>query len=382
MQTYDVIVAGLGAMGSAAAYALAGRGMRVLGLDRFTPPHPWGSSHGESRIIREAYFEHPSYVPLVQRAYRAWEALEAESGHPLLVRTGAVMIGDPESELIRGATRSAEQHELPHERLSAAELRARFPLFTPGERDVGVYEPRAGALRVEACIEALLDGARRRGAELRFGESLQEWTADDEGVRVTTSAGQHQAETLVLAIGAWLPELVPELPLQVERQVMFWFQPSGSAERFRPDNFPVFLWELASDRMFYGLPDLGSGIKVARHHGGENTTTHTVRREVSEADEAEVHEFLSVHLPAVDGTLLRSSVCLYTNTPDGHFLIDRHLDSPAVWLVSPCSGHGFKFAPAVGDGLAEGIATGSVPRELAAFGVERLLGADRHRHRP
>ncbi|HEV2132522.1 MAG TPA: N-methyl-L-tryptophan oxidase [Longimicrobiaceae bacterium] len=371
-QRYDVIIAGLGAMGSAAAFHLARRGLRVLGLDRHTPPHELGSSHGESRVIREAYFEHPAYVPLVQRAYELWAELEEQTGQELLRITGALMLGAPESEVVAGALRSAQLHDLPHERLTAEEVRRRFPVLHPSPDQVGVYEPRAGVLFPEACVQAHLDAARAQGAALRFEEPLTRWRYVDEGVEVLTPWERYQAEALVLAVGAWLPGLMPWLPLEVERQVLHWLRPTRDVDAFTPERCPVFLWQTASGPVFYGIPDLGGGVKAALHHSGARSPLERVRREVGEEDVTEVRGLLERYVPAAAGEFLRSSVCLYTNTPDGHFLIDRHPKHSAVWLVSPCSGHGFKFSSAIGELLAQRITEGTARLDTPLFGLERL----------
>jgi sarcosine oxidase len=351
----DVLVAGLGAMGSAVAYHLARRGARVVGIDRYAPPHDRGSTHGESRIIREAYYEGPEYVPLVQRAYELWEELERDMGRSLLTRTGALMLGAPESELIRGSRRSAEEHGIPHELLDREALARRFPIFSPGPETVGLLEARGGVLDPEACVRAHLDAARAHGAVLRTGEPMIAWSADAHGVAVLTSRGRLHADHLVLAVGPWLPELVPGLPLEVERQVMLWFEPRVHPEAFAPGWCPVFLWETDPDHLYYGFPDLGSGVKVARHHGGETGRVDELEEEVLEEDVEQLRGFLRRHLPAADGRLLRGAVCRYTNTPDHHFLLARHPDHPRVHLVSPCSGHGFKFASAIGERTAEEV---------------------------
>lgn len=368
----DVVVAGLGAMGSATAMHLARRGLRVVGLDQYVPPHEHGSSHGESRIIREAYFEGPAYVPLVRRAFDLWRDLETHTGRTLLYTTGAVSLGAPESELIQGTLRSASEHRIPFETWGAEEVRRRFPVLQPPDATVGVYEPQAGVLLPEACIQAHLDAARESGATLRFGEGLRDWRHTDHGVEVTTSQGRLQADALVLAVGAWLTRLVPTLPLEVERQVMFWFRPRSDTAAFASNRFPVFLWETAPTVVFYGIPDLGEGVKAARHHGGETVDVDRVDRSASDADAAAVREFLGRYIPAASGTLLHSRVCLYTNAPDRHFLVDRHPASPAVWVVSPCSGHGFKFSSVIGERVAEWVTGGAVPPDMSPFAVERL----------
>lgn len=368
----DVLVAGLGAMGSAVAYHLARRGVRVLGIDRFTPPHPHGSSHGETRIIREAYHEHPAYVPLVQRAYQLWEALEAEAGRPLLRRTGALMLGASDSALVLGAAHSAQLHHRPFERLDADQIGRRFPVMRPDPEAVAVYEPGAGILDPEGCVAAHLQAATAHGARLRFDEEVQRWAEDGRGVEVTTTRGRFRAGALVLCVGPWLPELVPRLGLQVERQVMFWFRPQAEPERFLPGQFPAFLWEAGPELMFYGVPDVGGGVKVARHHGGQISDLDSLDRDVREADVAQVRGFLERHIPAASGTLLRGAVCRYTNTADSHFLIDRHPDGSATWVVSPCSGHGFKFASVIGEVLADLATDGETDHPVEMFGLDRF----------
>jgi sarcosine oxidase len=353
--TYDVVIAGLGAMGSATAAELARRGVGVLGLDRYAPPHSLGSSHGETRIIREAYFEHPQYVPMVQRAYELWRALEKSSGARLLLETGGLMIGRPDSALIEGARRSAEMHRLPHSMLSAAEVRARFPALHPEQDMVAVLEPRAGVLFPEACISAHLGQAVRHGAVLRFDEPVLRWESDGDLVRVFTSHGDYRARQMIVSAGAWVGSLLPglELPFWIERQVLHWFDPVGDPDTFAPTRCPIHLWQFDEGRFFYGFPDLGTGVKAAFHHAGVATTVDEVHRDVAVADVDAVRSALRRFVPAADGPARASVVCLYTNTPDEHFLIDRHPGQPRVLVASPCSGHGFKFAPVVAEILAD-----------------------------
>jgi sarcosine oxidase len=365
-ETYDVIVAGLGAMGSAAAHQLARRGRRVLGLDRFAPPHAFGSSHGQTRIIREAYFEHPLYVPLVQRAYAAWEALERESGAKLMLRTGGLMIGRPDSVVVTGARRSADEHRLRYEVLDAHEIRRRFPVLRPDDDMIAVWEPRAGILFPERCIEAQLTMARRHGAELHDDEPVKRWESSGAGVRVITARGAYEAETLVLAAGSWTPSLVPELPLTVERQTLFWFTPRDAAP-FAPERCPIHLWEHEPGRYIYGFPDLGDGVKVARHHEGVETDPEVVDRVVRDHEVAAIRAMVARYLPDADGALRSSAVCLYTNMPDEHFLVDRHPAHPQAIVVSACSGHGFKFASALGEVIADLAIDGRTNFDLAPF---------------
>lgn len=372
--TCDVFIAGLGAMGGAAAWQLASRGQRVIACDRFHPPHTFGSSTGQSRIIREAYWESPVYVPIVRRAYELWERLERDTGQALLRRTGGLVIGPEEGALVSGAIRSARAHDVPFEQLSAAEVRQRHPALQPDDSLVGVLEPRAGVLAPEAAIAAMLAEAARLGAELRFEEPVLEWEPAEGGVRVRTTAGVVTAGRLILATGAWMDSALPgvRLPLTVQRQVMCWLPVPPGNEAFGPDRLPVWLWETAGGAMWYGFPDLGEGAKVARHQAGEPTTADGVEREVGERDLRPLREFVASALPDLTGPVHHARVCLYTNTPDEHFLLDRHPECPAVILASPCSGHGFKFATAIGEILADLAMDRTPATDLAPFALGRF----------
>jgi sarcosine oxidase len=366
---WDVAVVGLGAMGSAAAHHLAARGLRVLGLDRHAPPHALGSSHGRTRIIREAYFEHPLYVPLVRRAYDLWAALERESGRSLLRITGGLNLGRPDGVLVAGARRSVEEHGLQHGVLDAAEVRARYPALQPEDGMVALWEPRAGILDPEACVAAHLQAAAANGASLRHDEPVLRWSADGDGVTVVTAGAEHRARRVILAAGAWIRSLLPDLhlPLTVERQVQFWFSVRERPDAFAPERCPVHLWELDGDRYFYGFPDLGHGVKLAMHHGGDVTDPDRVRRDVGDDEVAALRTLIRRYVPAADGPLRDASVCLYTNTPDGHFWIDAHPTHPRVLVASACSGHGFKFASAIGEILADLVTRGETAFDLAPF---------------
>jgi sarcosine oxidase len=358
--SFDVIIVGLGAMGSAAVYHLARRGQRVLGLDRFAPPHTLGSSHGQTRIIREAYFEHPSYVPIIQRAYALWQKLEQESGKQLLMQTGGLMIGPPSGELVTGAEYSARRHRLPYERISADEVRRRHPALQPSEDMVAIWDPRAGILLPEACIESHLDLARKHGAALHFDEPAISWEGDGVGVSVTTETGQYRADRLLLSAGAWMPQMLSSLnlPLEIERQVLLWFEPASNPDRLSPERCPIYVWDYGQERHFYGFPYLGKGVKVARMHQGETTNPDSIRREVSKDDEEPVRNLLRRFMPDANGALRDSQVCMFTNTPDLNFLIDFHPQHQQALIASPCSGHGFKFASAIGEILADMLTKG------------------------
>jgi len=357
MKSFEVILVGLGAVGSATAYHLAQRGHKVMGFDQFRPPHTLGSSHGRTRIIREAYFEHPSYVPLIQRAYTLWSELAEASNRRLLLPTGGLMIGVPESRIVTGAIRSATEHRLPCRALAMEELRRVYPALHPRSDMVAVWESRAGMLFPEACIEAHLALAGRLGADLRLDTRVRQWEARAGEVEVWTEHSRFRGTHLVLCAGAWIGSLLPQHSglFTVERQVQAWFEPKQAAASFQPGSCPIHIWEHKPGRYFYGFPDLGEGVKVAIHHEGERTRADALDREVRDRDLEALRSLVHAYLPDADGRLLSSAVCMYTNTPDEHFLIDRVPGTETVWIASPCSGHGFKFASAVGELLADRI---------------------------
>ncbi len=370
-KTYDVIVVGVGGMGSAACYHLARRGVRVLGIEQFEIPHERGSSHGHSRVIRKAYFEDPRYVPLLHRAYELWRELEAESGEKLLHITGGINIGPPEHACIRGVRESVRLHQLSHEVLDAAEIRRRFPALRPGDGVIGIHEMDAGYLLPERCVMSHVAGARRHGAEIVTGlrVSAIEWTAGE--VRVATADGTVSAEKLVVTAGAWLPAVLPiGLPLRVERQVQLWFQPRDGAI-FGAGRMPVFIYFLA-DRSYYGIPAFDErGVKICRHHGGATVTPESVDRVVSRADKDDVRGFARTYVAPVDGPG-EGKVCVYTNTPDENFIIGVSPVSERVIVAGGFSGHGFKFASVVGEVLGELVTTGRATMDVGMFSVGRF----------
>lgn len=370
---YDIILAGLGAVGSSTAVHLSGRGLRVLGLDRFHPPHTMGSSHGGSRVIRETAFEHPRYVPLARRAYENWQRLEAATQIALLHVSGVLYVGPPDSGLVAGTLASARQHGINHEVLDAAALARRYPALHDLSAAIGVFEPGAGWLDPEGAVAAALHYAAARGIELRFDEPVMRWEADGEGVRVTTARGTYAAGRLLLCAGAWMPELLGAAGrgLSVERQVQHWFEPVSPAGRA----LPVFIRQ-TGEAVFYAVPPAAradGAIKVAVHHDGAPTTPETVQREVGPEEVAATRRLLARYVPALAGAHRASVVCLYTNSADGQFVIDRHPDHRSVVVASPCSGFGFKFASAVGEILAGMLLDQTVPAlDLAPFRIGRL----------
>jgi len=366
---HDAIVAGLGAHGSAAAYHLAKRGQSVLGFDRFARGHTLASFGGLSRIIRLSYYEHPSYVPLLKHAWDLWRALERDSGETLLTQTGGLYLGPPDGELVSGSLTSARTHSLEHEVLDNAELRRRYPVFDIDPDWIGVLDAQAGWLAPERSVETHLRQAERHGATLRFADPIERWELAGDGVNVTTSAGSYRARRLVIAAGSWLPRLLPQLAphLWVERNVLFWFEPRGQLEAFA--TLPVYIVE-DTDRLYYGFPyDPGNGLKMAGLHFGDRVDPDTVDREASAADEERVRAWLRRRMPLANGERRRAQVCMYTNSPDGHFIIDR--EGPVTY-ASACSGHGFKFAGAVGEILAELTISGRTSIDIGFLSAARL----------
>lgn len=377
--SHDVIVIGLGGMGSAAAYHLACRGARVLGLDRLRPPHDRGSSHGRSRIIRRAYMEGPAYVPLLRRAYELWDEIEAQTGRTLLRITGGLMLGPEDSQAVAGSVASAREHGLDHELLDAAGIRRRFPPLRPDDATMGVFEPLAGVLDPEAAVSAYLQAAVSAGAEVRTGEVVESWESHGDGYRVKTRGGAFEAGALVLAPGPWAPDLLGDVgrSLVPTREVMHWLAPTGSLDPFLPGRFPVFIWEPAEGAVFYGFPALDGaqgGVKAAIHHGGGPTDAESVPRQVTDADVRAMRLCLSRWVPELDGRHLAGAVCLYTNTPDHHFLLGKHPEADGVALVAGLSGHGFKFASVVGEILTDLALTGATAMPIGPFDPGRQMG--------
>jgi sarcosine oxidase len=367
-------------MGSATAHELARRGRRVLGIEAFTPGHELGSSGGLSRIIRLAYFEHPSYVPLLRAAWAGWHELEEMSGQDLILETGGLYAGQRGSDVLDGAINSARMHELPHELLDADEVNRRFPAFRLDDDMQALHEPLAGLLYPERCIKAQLKLARAAGAELHFEERVQRWSGDAAGpLQIVTDKGTYEAERLVLAAGAWLPTLIPDLhlPLEIERNVLFWFEPGAAkADILGPDRMPVYIIELDEDHAFYGFPALpDQGLKVARHHGGYPVTPDTIDRQATARDEEPVRAFVDRYMPGDAGRRTDSRVCMYTNTPDRNFIIDFHPANPRVVIASPCSGHGFKFSNAIGMIAADLATEGGTEFDIGFLSLGRFAAA-------
>jgi sarcosine oxidase len=372
---FEVIVVGVGGMGSAACYHLARRGVRTLGLERYGIPHPFGSSHGETRIIRLAYSEHPDYVVLLRRAFTLWRELETVADERLLHVTGSIDAGAPGSWVFEGSVRSCIEHGLDHEILDGAELYRRYPGYRFSDDTMACFQPDGGFLLPERCIVAHAEAALAAGAEVHGHEPVIGWEPDGSGVAVRTERATYRADRLVLSAGAWMGQLAAPLAPVVapERQVLGWFQPLDPA-LFGPARFPVFNVEVDSGR-FYGVPIFGiPGVKLGRyHHRGQLGVPEQLRaEEPGPEDELVLRQFLDRYLPRASGPTLSLRTCLFTNTADEHFVVDLHPELPQVVLASPCSGHGFKFASVMGEVLADLATTGGTRHAIELFRLNRL----------
>ena len=372
---YDAIIVGVGGMGSATAFHLARRGWRVLGLERYDVIHPFGSSHGLTRIIRLAYSEHPSYVPLLVRAYELWHELEELDGRKLLYTTGNLEGGLPDGEVFRGAVEAATLHHIPHEVLSGAEVAARWPAYhLPVDARV-VFQPQGGFLASEECILAHVRLALASGAEIHWRERVAEWgTLGDDDLWVRTDRGRYRASRLVIAAGSWAGRLLPELAAVAvpERQVLAWLQPTRP-ELFRLGAFPVFYLQ-AEEGRYYGFPEWGiPGFKFGRfHHLGETVDPDRMDREPNQRDEEVLRAFARRYFPDGCGPTVALKACLFTNTPDEHFILDLHPEHPEVAIAAGFSGHGYKFCSVVGEIMADLAQHGETRHDLALFRLGRF----------
>jgi sarcosine oxidase len=372
MAAIRVAVVGCGAMGAATGWRLATRGVQVVCFDRHSPPHTLGSSHGESRIIRTAYFEGAWYVPLVQEAFPLWRELEHESAARLLTMTGALMIGPQSAEAVVGAQAAVTAHSLDARALDADELRSRYPAHVIADDDVAVLDVQAGFIRPEYAVGAMISRLVALGGEVRRGVVVKQVAGRAEGVEVATDEARETFDAVVIAAGSWTRDLV-QLPLVVERQVMAWFEIATEGDEWlTPERFPVFIRDTAGVDV-YGVPTLdGASVKIARHHGGEPTNPENIRREVIDAELDQLRTFAATYLRGVTTRVTRTAVCMYTNTPDEDFIIDLHPDDPRVVVISACSGHGFKFAPVIGDIVADLICEGRTERDISRFSSSRF----------
>ena len=381
----EFIVLGLGAMGSAAAFQLARRGRDVLAIDQFSPPHVYGSSHGETRITRCAIGEAPYYSPLALRSHEIWRAIEVETGSSLLTVTGGLILSSAArtarlhvDDFFTNTLAAARQFGIAHELLDTAEIRRRFPQFRVRDGEQGYYEPGAGFLRPEACIAAQLQLAKRYGAEIRTNERVLGFEPFADGVLVHTVRETIRTKKLILSAGPWLPQLIgPQLgaPFRVLRQVLYWFEVED-ARAYGAENCPVYIWELQGpDQAIYGFPAIdgpSGGIKIATQQYKNTTTPDAVEREVSPDEISTMHRLIAPFFSGLTGHCIKAVTCLYTQTPDSGFVICPHPDSDRVIIASPCSGHGFKHSAAIGELLTD-IATGTAPRmDLSPFSLSRF----------
>lgn len=375
MTHYDAIVLGTGGVGSAAAFHLARRRARVLGLDRFPGGHDRGSSHGETRIIRQAYFEHADYVPLLRRGYELWAELESLVNERLFHQVGLLQIGPAGGYVIGGVLTAARQHGLQVDELTAAQSEARFPGFRVPAGMVAAFEPAAGYLLVERCVLAHLAAAKQHGAELKTGVTVQSWQADDGRVTVATDQGIFTADKLVITAGAWAPQLLADLGIKmtVRRKHLHWFE--GNDPVYRGPNAPTFFYEMPHG-LFYGFPAVDElGVKVAEHSGGEEVADPlTDERPLEEPDLARVRDFISRQLPfvGISAGHRRHAVCFYTMSPDEQFIIDRHPRHPNVVFSAGLSGHGFKFTSVLGEVMADLALTGTTSQPIGFLGAGRF----------
>jgi sarcosine oxidase len=380
-----VIVVGLGAMGSAACSALAARGASVIGIDQFTPPHPYGSTHGDTRITRLAIGEGREYVPLVRRSHELWREIEQETGRPLLTQSGVVIIAHPSSPFLAETRAAASEYGIAHELLTGVELRSRFPMFSAAEATEAYYEPEGGYVRPEAAVAAQLELAGRRGAHLRFGERVRRWATSTHGVVVSTDTDSYAGDQLLLCAGAWISQLFPlgrDL-FAVYRQLLYWFAIREGYPQLR--DMPAFVWDFGGDQSgfvhldgFYGFPAIdgaAGGVKVATEAYEQTTAADGRQHPATPAEGAQMYErYIAPHLPWLGSEPRRTVSCLYTSTQGSRFVIDRHPEHDTVMIVSACSGHGFKHSPAIGEAVAQWM-TGQAPTvDLSAFGFARVRG--------
>lgn len=371
---YDAIVVGLGGMGSAALFQLAQRGKRVLGLEQFEIAHDKGSSHGVTRIIRLAYFEHPSYVPLMRRAYELWRDLESASNEQILHITGSIDAGPPDGLNFAGSLLSCEEHDLPHEVLTSRELTSRFPGYRLPSETMAVFQGEGGFLLPERCIALYVERAEALGASVHTGERTLEWKPTSDGVRVRTDRGYYEADNLIITAGAWTSKLLPALGAAAvpERQVLAWFE-TLRPDLFTPDRFPVFNL-VVDEGHFYGFPEFSvPGFKLGKyHHLEEIVDADTLDREANSRDENVLRDFTEKYFPDAAGATSSMKVCMFTNSPDEHFIIDRLPEASNVTVAAGFSGHGYKFSSVVGEILADLTLDGATGHNIEMFRLSRL----------
>lgn len=371
----DVAVIGLGGMGSAAAMCLARRGASVVGFEQFDEAHALGSSHGESRVIREAYFEDPAYVPLLRRCYDLWSETGEAAGVPLLTLCGGLMMGRPGDGVVAGSIESARRWKIEHEVLDAPEIRRRWPQLTPGDDLIALYEHRSGFVPPEASVRAHLVLAREAGAALHFRTPVRAWRRDGDGFVIDAGGRSWNVDRIVVSVGAWAPRWLDGVgsSLRVRRVAMFWFE-ADDWERYRVGRFPVHVWDDPERLRLYGFPahgDPASGVKVAFFRAGPECDPDGVDRVVGAAEIEAMRTHLASRIPGLAGACLDARVCLYTDSPDEHFVIGHHPETEGVVIAAGFSGHGFKFVPVVGEICAQLALDGATPHPVELFSPTR-----------
>ena len=374
MPSYDAIVIGVGGMGSAAVYHLARRGLQVLGLEKHAVPHEMGSSHGYSRMIRYTLQEHPSYVPLVRRSYELWHEMEETAGEELMVTTGSIRAGAPDSPFFLNAQEACDLHSIPYEILTASEVNKRFPGYRFPEEISSVYQADGGFLLPERCIVTHVQAAERAGADVHSQETVLDWEIRGDGVQVRTDRDTYTAGRLVVTAGPWAANLVPELAAYAvpERQVMGWFQPKRP-ELYAAEAFPVF-GVFTEEGRYYGFPSHAvPGFKIGRaHHLLQKVDPDAIDREVHPEDEDILRQVVNRYFPLAAGKLLDGKTCMYTNTPDEHFMIGTLDGQPQVSVAAGFSGHGFKFASVIGEIMADLAQNGATEHDINLFRLDRF----------
>ena len=372
---YDVIIIGLGAMGSAASYYLSKNGVKVLGLDTYEPPHKLGSSHGHTRVIREAYHEGTSYVPIVKRAYELWNELDHEIEDKLILEYGGMYLGD-DGKYLSDAKKSAKKYDIPIKEFSSKEIKEKYNILNPPNNFKGLLENRSGAVFPEKAISNFLSKSINNGSSHNYNEKVIGWEKQSKFYKVETDKNNYFAEKLIFSSGAWIKNLVPslKLPVKIERQVLFWFDPIKDKDKFHYSNMPNTGWDLDNGMEFYTQPNIeNKGFKVAMHHNGKFISENDLNRESNPDDLSIVKNFLEEYIPLANGKLIDSRVCVYTNTPDLDFIIDFYPNDENLIICSPCSGHGFKFTPAIGEICSELVINNGTNYDLSEFSIKRLM---------
>ena len=372
---YDVIIIGLGAMGSAASYYLSKNGVKVLGLDTYEPPHKLGSSHGHTRVIREAYHEGTSYVPIVKRAYELWNELDHEIEDKLILEYGGMYLGD-DGKYLSDAKKSAKKYDIPIKEFSSKEIKEKYNILNPPNNFKGLLENRSGAVFPEKAISNFLSKSINNGSSHNYNEKVIGWEKQSKVYKVETDKNNYFAEKLIFSSGAWIKNLVPslKLPVKIERQVLFWFDPIKDKDKFHYSNMPNTGWDLDNGMEFYTQPNIeNKGFKVAMHHNGKFISENDLNRESNADDLSIVKNFLEEYIPSANGKLIDSRVCVYTNTPDLDFIIDFYPNDENLIICSPCSGHGFKFTPAIGEICSELVINNGTNYDLSEFSIKRLM---------